>query len=160
MSHSNFPGVGTTGTNITISSGTQGILSVATLTDEEKKELAQLRDEHDAEVKAAKLNIFKQLNSEIRQRTIDLFEWANCKQLMDATFVPQNERLAQLTMKESMTGVTTLRAYIGSGTSWYPHLGVQTEPGLPEGITLEDLKKAHVDASLEESIGDGKSNVR
>lgn len=151
-----------TGSNAIVSvGGTQGTLSVTTMSDEERKELEQLRKDHDLEIKTTKLNIFKALSPDVRQRTLDLFEWVNCRQTMDATTIPQSERLAQLSMKEAMTGSMTLKAYMsnGSGITWYTSSGMHTEPNLPDGITLEDLKKAHMEASLEESINGGESNV-
>lgn len=126
---------------------TTGALTVTTMSDEERKELEQLRKDHEIETKNAKLNIFKALPPDVRQRTLDIFEWVNCRQAMDATTIPQSQRLAHLSMKESLSGSLTLRAYMGTGAvHWYPSAGMQTEPSLPDGITLEDLKKAHMEA--------------
>ena len=150
--------------------GGAGILTTTTLptqlTQAEQQELETLRADFKNEVKKARLDIFKGLPSAIRQSTIDAFEWENCRQTMNSIAGTMGQRLQELTNKEQLSTLlsgfshSSLSHYLGQ-SSWHYSEGnahIAFAPTLPDGITLEDLKIAHVEATMEESIQNEPTN--
>ena len=132
------------------------------LTKEEKAELTELKKEHEVKVKAAKLSIFKQLAADIRQLVINTYELKACYENMNSATVAKDPRLEALERKDlhgAMYGVG-LNVKSGSGTSarLQADLFSLMNLNLPEGILLEDLKQAHMEATLEEEMLNNETN--
>lgn len=140
------------------------------LTPAEQQELESLRADYRRDIKLAKLNIFKALPSTIRQSVIDAFEWENARHQMNtASLSVQNPRLKELEDRDSFGRIfggqshsSYFRQYMGS-----PYQTLDTANNiaafsgfiLPEGISLEDLKITHIEATMEESIQNESTNT-
>lgn len=125
-------------------------------TAEEKKEYDELKAQYEADVKAAKLNVFKKLPSELRQHVINSFMWKDTVAEINKTVADKGARLAELENKESLSrgyGGATLGNYSSSFNSEFK---LDLQPALPEGITIEELKQAHTEACIEEELLDGE----
>lgn len=167
-----FPGVAAMGSQVTMSSPSgysqsqlqHALAGLAVgLTKEEQEQLQNLRTEHTAQVKLAKLGTFKKLPGTIRQQVIDAYEWKICFDNMNATTVVKDPRLAELEKKEEMynmfthSGMYKRHTQTSIDPSAYPGIFYGFNQNLPQGLTLEDLKHAHMEASLEEEmLGNGK----
>lgn len=122
------------------------------LTADEQKEFSELKKQHEADIKTAKLSVFKKLASELRQYVINSYEWKSSVHEINQTKAEKSERLRELENKESLT-----RGYGGASLGSYhagfsPEYKLNLELELPEGLTIEDLKQAHMEACLEEEM--------
>lgn len=134
-----------------------GSLSSTGLTQKEKEELENLKQQYSAELKAAKLAIFKKLASELRQYVINSFIWKDALKEMGETTVEKSNRLSELELKESLYGPYSGKAvHHTQGFPWTLTDTLGNVIQLPEGITIEDLKQAHLEACLEEEVLDGE----
>lgn len=111
------------------------------LSADEKVELETLQSEHTAETKKNKLDIFKKLPTDLRQNIINHYLWMEVIGEMNNTKVPKSPRLLELEDKHSFNRVETSDSY------YFPHFYP-----LPESITMDDLKAAHLEASVEEEL--------
>ena len=167
-----FPGVAAMGAQITMSSPSLSSSQIAQalagltvgLSKEEQTSLDQLRKEHQASVKHAKLGTFKKLPAEIRQQVVNAYEWKTCFDNMNATTVVKDPKLEALEKKEELHSMFSHSGYkrqsssIAIDPTAYPGIFFGINMGLPQGVTLEDLKQAHMEASLEEEmLGNGQS---
>lgn len=122
------------------------------LTKEEQAELETLQKEHNIKVKQAKLNIFKALHADMRQYVINVHEWQTYCNNMNKATIDKDPRLVELNKIDSNgkllfhAGNSTTYGYYNNDLTAHIHLP------LPEGISLEDLKQAHMEASLEEEM--------
>lgn len=138
------------------------------LSPEEQKELEQLQTEYAAEIKACKLAIFKKLPTELRQFVVNALSWRECTQEINGVIIDKSERLKELENKNSykhMFGGPSVGPSYGMpiNNNWY---GAPVDASMadslsrfisiPDGITAEELKQAHVEATLEEEILNGK----
>lgn len=158
-----IPGLYPTPPGLLSSSQVQQALAsfIQGLSKEEQNELEQLRKDHANQVKAAKLGIFKKLPGEIRQLVVNAYEWKICFDNMNATTVIKDPRLAELERKDENAQIFKTAH---TGHSHGVPRGMATQPfyssglffgsnfDLPEGLSLEDLKLAHMEASLEEEM--------
>lgn len=133
------------------------------LTQQEQYELEALRADFNKEVKAAKLNIFKAMPAELRQEVINMLEWDACRNNMNQTSLTMSQRQQELEVRELQRGHGFSRyggIFPGSLSSHLTHGYGQmlVAPILPDGITLEDLKVAHLEATLEENMVEDDTN--
>lgn len=143
----------------------QSILGVigGNITPEEKAELAQLKLEYAAEIKTHKLLAFKKLAPELRQWVINAIQWENDLAFINAISVPQSKRIQELENKEAVgnlsqyLGTLKTQAHWASSSVLDPNgMRIPFHVSLPNDLTVEDLKQAHIEASLEEEILDGQ----
>lgn len=160
-----FPGVptipggtiATTGTSLTTQQIQTLLQGLSTgITKEEKEELERLRLENKADTKKAKIDVFKRLPADFRQHIINMYIWHEVFVEMNSTKTPKSQRQIDLENKENFgtlgPGIST---YLGGQLSVSIHDSLDFIPypaHLPESITLDDLKQAHLDASMEEEI--------
>lgn len=116
------------------------------LTATETQELEQLKKERELAIKAAKLAIFKKLDSTLRQTVINLMAWTDSCKEMDTVTVDKPARLVELEQKEQFGRIFIQPMNHSKYTfpAWVPQL--------PEGVTIDDLRQAHIEASLEEEL--------
>lgn len=148
--------VGTsTGPTLTPSQLSQMLQGLSSISAQEKQELEQLRQQNKLETKTLRLVIFKKLPSDLRQYVINSFMWKESVGEMNNTVADKSERQKELENKESFSmfgqGVHT-----SSGSSFFISPEWITGVTLPEGITIEDLKQAHLQACLEEEVFNGE----
>lgn len=126
------------------------------LNEAELKELEQLKAQHEFDVKAAKLNVFKKLAPELRQYVINSFIWKDAVSEMSATSLEKSPRQIELENKDFGRTVKQ-QGFNGSFPSFKvdPSWGVGAV--LPEGITIKDLQASHTEACLEEELFNGQS---
>lgn len=131
------------------------------LTKEEQAEYEQLKNEYAIKLKQAKLNIFKAICSEMRQTVINGYEWRACFANMNNATIEKDPRFDDLERKDN-NGKIFMTNASGSvtKTGWYDQSnnGFFVNMPLPEGLTLEDLKQAHMEASLEEEMLSNEPN--
>jgi hypothetical protein len=150
------------GTNGTYVSGTlQQMLTqmMTPMSKQEADELENLKKDHEVKLKLAKLATFKTLPSEIRQLVVNAYEWKTCYDKMNTTDIAKDPRLQELEAKETQakgwigtTGTITFT----SPSMWQPYMFTTID--LPAGVTLEDIKKAHMEATLEEEMIKSETN--
>lgn len=130
----------------------------APLSKEESEELDNLKKEHNNEVKVAKLAAFKKLSPEMRQFIVNLISvHASVKKINDTT-VDKSQRLKDLESKEAFTRGST-------STTWAQYSGVNIYDPFSnkikvqaieiDGISLEEIQQAHVEATVEEEMLNG-----
>lgn len=146
-------GGGYSGGSITIGPGTTypGFPTITALTKEEQEELNNLKVEHSQEIKRARLVGFMKLPTEVRQLVINMYTWEEYVCNSNSINVGKSERLKELEMREEQ-----LR-WLSHGGVYLQHQATSYQFAyhrfpLPEGLTLEDLKAAHIEASLEEEV--------
>lgn len=141
----------------------QGILTTfSTLSPEEKAELENLKKEYEISVKVAKLDEFKKLPTELRQFIINVISWKEAKEKIEAAHPDKPDRLKELENKENNSNLMTQFGHsINIGQNqWYSshtssvNLDFMELLPIPEGVTAEELKEAHVEATLEEEMLD------
>lgn len=125
------------------------------ITKEEQEELARLKGEYEAERKAARLAEFKKLPAELRQFVMNSVAWSSAVASINAVDVPMSERHKELKSKEDV-----FKSYgtIHTQGGWSYPFSFGSMP-LPEGLTLEDIKNAHIEQSLEEEMLNGKEET-
>lgn len=129
----------------------------AILTSQEVKELEDLENAHKEAHKIEKLNTFKKMPSETRQFVINMILFGEAVSAIKTAPPPeQSERLKELQLKKSYSG----GYYYGqlNVSPYITTMNLDISVFLPDGITAEDLKNAHVEASLEEQML-GNDNV-
>lgn len=152
---------------LTIGTSSGGILTPSQLTQmlqglsagisqQEKQELENLRQQNKLETKTLRLMIFKKLPGDLRQYVINSFIWKESVGEMNKTVADKTERQKELENKESLSNMFGQGVHISSGSSFSIDPQWITGVALPEGITIEDLKQAHVEACLEEEVLDGE----
>jgi hypothetical protein len=118
---------------------------------EEENELASLEIEHKKSIKIEKLNIFKKLSSENRQFVINNIIWNETLSRMNSVALEPSERLKSLRNRTLSTDAVTLNyAHSVNKINFAQSL-------LPDDMEFEDLKQAHLEASLEEEMLDGSN---
>jgi|SRR5581483_639643 len=130
------------------------------MTPEEAAKLKELREERTRETKRLKLEHFKKLPGEFRQNIINSFLWEKEVNDMNAIQAPLSEEEQKLAAREGVQGWNPLGG-LSSGLSFHGGLGsasswiqMGSTPKLPDGITSEDLIKAHTEATAEEQFLD------
>jgi len=122
------------------------------LTAEEKQELENLKSQYANDLKVTKLNIFKKQSSQLRQYVINSFLWQETVNLMNSAKPSQSVRINELENKTStpfpfLSGSgNTLFTQDSTGFIPYSHLP------MPNGISIEELQQAHVEATIEEEM--------
>jgi hypothetical protein len=116
---------------------------------EEREELAKLKIQYEEERKLVKLTEFKKLPNELRQFVLNAFAWQAAVQTINNADVGRSERLRELIGKENMGKIWSTQA---QGFN-FPSI---SSIALPEGLSLEDIKRAHLEQSLEEELFNGK----
>lgn len=142
----------------------QGILaSLQPLTPTEQAELEQLKVDYANQIKSAKLAAFKRLHSDMRQFVINAISWnENLKEINDAGNVPKSERHAELEQKAQSGRFLGPGQYVGS-PSYSPNMTMDFSQfikliNLPDGITADELKQSHLEATLEEEMLNGQES--
>lgn len=128
------------------------------LSKEEQVELSQLQAEYTTEIKKNKLAVFKKLPADLRQFVANALAWREHTEEINLVSVEKSERLKQLEGKNAYGGMFGH----GSATAqWYKHSTSSHIDGvdamiasiqLPFGITSDELKQAHMEATLEEEM--------
>lgn len=148
--------------NGTISSNS---LTVNTMSEDERKELADLREEKKRWIRQEKLRAFKELPSHLRQDIVDEAYIKNSLDKMrsvDESKFDSQQRLLDLEHKEASTYQTTYggtftfqpsmwmtsgQLDVDLGTNmWYKYGPIIDE------FTLDELANAHSEATLEEQL--------
>lgn len=124
------------------------------LTEDEKKEHAQLQAEWENERKNAKLNEFKKLPTELRQFVINAFTWSDHVKKINETTVPKSARLEELTTKDNTGRLHTQGSWTTHTTAGF--MNIFANLPLPDGVKLEELANAHSEQCIEEEILNGE----
>lgn len=131
------------------------------LSPEEKEELDRLTLEHSQEVRKHKLDAFKKVAPEMRQFVINALTWHEELSRINDAPVGKSQRLTELETK-SRGGLNN------HNHNWYPNstwntgtknqamVSLSSFVGIPEGLTVDDLKQAHIEATLEEEMLNGE----
>ena len=131
------------------------------MTPEEKVELEELKKEHEFKLKLAKLDVFKQLPADIRQLVINAHMWQACCNNMNSTTIAKDPKLEELERK-SDAGKIYMSSGAGQWSTGYASgsslFGNFIATNLPTGVTVDDLKQAHMEATLEEEVLNGEVN--
>lgn len=123
------------------------------LTQQEKDELAALKEQHHMETKAIKIQKFRELHPELRQMIIGMMVWQDKKEEISGTQAEKSTRLQELEMKEQL-GKFNMSSY------FQPYNGFHVTPVVPpDGLTKEDLMEAHTTATFEEELLKDESDV-
>jgi hypothetical protein len=148
---------GSTSGNILISTGngtitTTHVVCGPSLTQEEEKELKELREQHEINTKAAKIAEFKKLPAELRQYVINILTWNEEAGRIGKVNAERSARHHELEQKEAQSG----KLNVSLGMSWMNHSGasIRIEGATPDvdGLSYEDLKRAHMEGTLEEQM--------
>jgi hypothetical protein len=118
------------------------------LTQDEQKEFESLKKDWEIEKKVARIAEFKKIASEMRQFVINALMWYEQVQTINDAQAPQSARLQELINKEAAGKMYTLN---GGNIATWTNGPYQMLP-LPEGLTVEDLKNAHIEQTLEEEM--------
>ena len=122
------------------------------LTPEEAKELENLNKEQTIENKTLKLSEFKNMPPELRQFVINASFWTDMVKKINETKAPQSDRQKELIQKESIS-----KMFSGSlSVQAVGYMNVFATLPLPEGLTVDDLRQAHLEQTLEEEMLNGK----
>jgi hypothetical protein len=119
------------------------------LSKEESNELTTLVERYNLDKKLLKIETFKKLPFLVRQNAINLLIWQQYKRDISKLEPEKTARHIELEQRKNSGLIPISGSIWGSGYSLTIDL-------LPEGITQEDLEKAHVDASLEEQVLNGQ----
>lgn len=139
-------------------------MSISGLTSEEKVEFDKLTEEYKQEIKTAKITAFKKLPTELRQFVINFFTWQEAVDTISNVSPSKSDRLKELDAKNEYGRLfgqgfgQGLGQYIGGWPS-YTHTAsgiISVGLRLPEGLTIEDVKQAHIEASMEEEMLNGE----
>lgn len=132
------------------------------LDKEEQDEYDRLNLEHQAEIKKQKIAVFKKCSPDLRQFIVNFFTWKEVTQEINQVVVAKPERLEQLETKKKNNMFGSSKSHwhqssfgtTGSKASWDPGMteSLLSQMGLPEGMTPEELKQAHIEATLEEEM--------
>lgn len=133
-------------------------LSVGGLTPEEKVEFDKLTEEYKANLKQSKLTAFKKLPTELRQFVVNFFTWQESINLINAIMVDKSERLKELEQKNDYGRLFLQQVglYVGSTYTTTGLSQILFQIGIPEDLTAEELKQAHIEASMEEEMLNGE----
>lgn len=170
-------GIGTSGhtssNQITIGNSSTGWstttgVSIEQLTPEELEELKDLLEEHELNIKYRKLEEYKKLPPEVRElyiNTILMHNSINKINTIDSNSVEKNSRLKELETKHSffqnqLNYITNGAAFQQSINQWgqvklsspYGPLVGELSPHVIDGLTMEEIIKAHTEACLEETV--------
>lgn len=132
--------------------------SISGLTADEKVEFDKLTEEFKAEVKISKIATFKKLPTELRQFVVNFFAWQESINVINTTTVDKSERLKELEQKNEAGKLFSqqLGQYMGSTYTTTGLNNILFQIGLPDGLTIEELKQAHIEASMEEEMLNGE----
>ena len=119
---------------------TTGTTYKKTLSPEEETELLVLEQDYKIQKTLFEQNAFKQLPPTLRQWALFNIEWTQFLDDMRSTFHPKCERLNELLQTTVWT--RTSRAYDI----------IYNNSKITEYLTVNDLRQAHADASIEEEI--------
>ena len=121
---------------------------------EEVLELESLRTEHAQKIKAAKIERFKKVPGRIRQQVIDRAIWAEERTAINNVgAIDKDPRLVQLENKKRLSqGFSSGSSYGGNIPIDLSGVDFDTFAIWPEGLSLEDMKMAHLDATAEEEL--------
>lgn len=131
------------------------------LTAEEKEEFDRLTVEHKHEIRKHKMEAFKKIAPEMRQFVINALTWNDELGNINNTPVDKSQRLTELEVK-SRGGFNSHSHTYNPANAWYPgtrseaSISLSSFVGIPEGLTVEDLKQAHIEATLEEEMLNGE----
>jgi hypothetical protein len=131
----------------------KGVTTIG-LTAEEEKELEELKAQHAGLIKAAKLSVFKKLPSDMRQFVINNLEWEDRVAEIESATTEKSTRLQELENRDRRVFINNGQSF--SGTNWHDanigNFPIARTIRLPDGLTANDLRQAHVEATLEEEV--------
>jgi hypothetical protein len=127
------------------------------LTPEEQVEFDNLKQEYQIDNKRLKLAEFKKLPTEIRQFVINASMWQDIVKKINETNAPISDRQQELQKKDQQG---KMFAGMGMHTTTSGFMSIMTNIPLPEGLTVEDLKNAHIEQALEEEMFNGEEENR
>jgi hypothetical protein len=126
--------------------------TVPFLSAEELEEHKKLCEDRVNALRSLRLEVFKKLPAELRQNVLNMLMWAQAVSDMNNISVP-SPRLDELSARLGTAGssipsnVFLRAAYVGS-----PQATAIAYISLPDGLSVEDLNKAHSEAVLEEQL--------
>ncbi len=124
------------------------------LTVEEETRLQDLKIEHEAKIKDAKINVFKKYPPEMRQFAINAILWKEFTTQIEAVSVPKSEDLKKLEYRSRHTMLSMGTVNVSGSFFSTGYASINYQFNCPEGLTSDDLKQAHLEATLEENILD------
>ena len=130
----------------------------AGLNQKDAQEMETLKAEYEARVKYTRIEKFKKVNSSLRQFVINSFEWENLVKEINNNDIDKPHRLTELETIDSMSRIYS-GGYQSTGASLNVDglfMGLFKGFTAIEGLSLDDLKKAHLDATLEEEVLNGQ----
>lgn len=122
------------------------------LSKEETEEMNRLKVEYTYEGKKAKILAFKQLAPEMRQFVISALTWQESLKQINSIAPAKSIRLIELENKNN-AGQSLSTTWSTSATDMFG--SVFATIYLPNSITAEDLKQAHLEVTLEEEVLNG-----
>jgi hypothetical protein len=120
-------------------------------TPEEQAELAILESDRQARNKQAKMDVFKALSAEARQRIINVIEDEDAVSAIVDAEAPRSQRQIEL---ENRPGNYILNGSISiNNLNWTADLRYSRKNEFEgKGITINDLKSAHADMLMDEEL--------
>jgi hypothetical protein len=122
------------------------------LSKEETRELTLLTEEHLLKTKLLKIEYFKKVPSEVRQEILNIITWQQYKKDISQIESEKTDRHKALESKKNSSNI-----FISGGTAWFSASYDIYSILLPDGITLSELKQAHIDSLMEEQVLDGQN---
>lgn len=120
------------------------------LSKEEDEELGSLKEQREEETKYKKIAEFKKLPTELRQFITNCIMWAEQHKRIGELNLNKSAREIELETKQHNGGQLTW----SNGTITLANPGY--DPAIPDGLSGEDIKRAHTEAALEEQILDNE----
>lgn len=119
------------------------------LSPEEEQELKDLKVARKLESKRLKIESFKKLDAVTREFVIQSYQWEKAVDEINSVSAAKTARELDLRRREDFNKAFMHRT-INAKSMWEVHNSGR--PRLPDGLTIEDLTKAHLDATMEESL--------
>lgn len=128
------------------------------LSTDEVKRLEELKQEHQVKIKQAKVDIFKKHPPDMRQFVINVISWRDLAKQVEAVSIDTPQELKDLEQRHEYG-----KLFTASGRGFQYHIRDNTASiydilislGSFDGLTFEDLKQAHLEATMEEEMLNG-----
>lgn len=129
----------------------QALAAFIGLNQAEQDEMKRLKEDHEIKSKGVKLAEFKKLHKDLRQFVINAFSWQESIEAINESGAEKDPRLVELETKDANSKMYTQGSTwsIGGAFDLSNYFAVMP---LPKGLTKDELKAAHVEATLEEEM--------
>lgn len=122
------------------------------LSNDEINELQSLKEDYEKTRKTASLDEFKKLDPSMRQQVINIILWQDFCDKVNNLTISKPERLIELERRDIFR-FNASSNYLSNIMPRDDYRTIAISPiSLPNNISIDDLKQAHLDASLEEEI--------